>query len=53
MISNFNKILLIFIPFITSNLFANNLKIEGLTKLSVDDLQTQTSINLSKDFYNE
>ena len=33
------------------NLLANNLNINGLSKLTLDDLQTQTSIDLNKDVF--
>ena len=35
------------------NLFANNLSINGLDKLSLKDLQTQTSIDLNKDIFSD
>ena len=39
--------------FLTINLYANNLIIKGLSKLTIDDLQTQTSINLDKSSYSD
>ena len=33
------------------NLLANNLNINGLSKLTLNDLQTQTSIDLNMDFF--
>lgn len=49
----FKNFLIIFLSFISFNLFANNLDIKGLSKLTLDDLQTQTSIDLYKSFYTE
>ncbi len=45
-------ILLIFFSFF-NNLQSNNLIINGLSKLSVNDLQTQTSIDLDKESYTD
>ena len=39
--------------FLTINLYANNLIIKGLSKLTIDDLQTLTSINLDKSSYSD
>ena len=39
--------------FLFINLYSNELKINGLTKLDLFDLQTLTSIDLSQNSYNE
>ena len=44
--------LFIFFGFL-NNLHTNSLTINGLSKLSINDLQTQTSIDLDKKFYSE
>ena len=49
-----NLLLLFFLILFTSvNLLASNLKISGLSKLNLNDLETQTSIDLNKNFYSE
>ena len=44
--------LFIFFGFL-NNLYSNSLTITGLSKLSINDLQTQTSIDLDKKFYSD
>ncbi len=53
MIFKLKNFLIFLLSFISFNLFANNLDIKGLSKLTLDDLQTQTSIDLYKSFYTE
>ena len=53
MIFKLKNFLIFLLSFISFNLFANNLDIKGLSKLTLDDLQTQTSIDLNKSFYTE
>ena len=53
MISKLINFLIILLSLISFNLFANNLVIKGLSKLTIDDLQTQTSIKLNKNIYTE
>ena len=53
MICKFKNFLIIFFSLLSFNLFSNNLEIQGLSKLTIDDLQTQTSIDLSKNSYTE
>ena len=43
----------IFLIFITVSIYANNLIINGLSKLTIKDLQTQTNINLKKSSYSD
>lgn len=43
----------ILLVFLAINLYANNLIINGLSKLTIDDLQTLTSINLDKNSYSD
>ena len=43
----------IFLIFITVSIYANNLIINGLSKLTIKDLQTQTNINLKKISYSD
>ncbi len=38
---------------VTFNILASNINITGLSKLNINDLQTQTLINLNKDFYSD
>ena len=38
---------------VTFNILASNINITGLSKLNINDLQTQTFINLNKDFYTD
>ena len=54
MIIKYN-LLLLFVTFLftTVNLLASNLNIKGLSKLNLSDIQTQTSIDLNKNFYND
>ena len=49
------NLLLLFVTFLftTVNLLASNLNIKGLSKLNLSDIQTQTSIDLNKNFYND
>jgi outer membrane protein insertion porin family len=49
-IKYFFSIIIILIPL---NSFSKNINFQGLNKLSIDDLQTLTDINLSKDSYNK
>lgn len=44
---------IILILLCVTKLIANNLSINGLTKLNFDDLQTQTSINLNNDNFSD
>ncbi len=54
MIRNFILLLyLILISFCITKSYANNLTINGLSKLSLKDLQTQTSIDLNKNIITE
>ena len=53
MIIKNNLLLFIIILFTTSNLLASILNINGLSKLTLSDIQTQTSINLNKNSYTE
>ena len=53
MISKLINFLNILLSLISFNLYANNLVIKGLSKLTIDDLQTQTSIKLNKNIYTE
>ncbi len=53
MISKLINFLIILLSLISFNLYANNLVIKGLSKLTIDDLQTQTSIKLNKNIYTE
>ena len=54
MISNFKIFTFFIVIFLAvTNLFSNNLTINGLSKLNFDDLQTQTSIDLSKKLYTD
>ena len=53
MICMFKYLFIIFFYLSSLDLLANNLVIKGLSKLSIDDLQTQTSIDLNKSFYTE
>ncbi len=49
-----NKLFFFFLIFLLSfNLNAKNLFITGLSKLNINDLQTQTSIDLNKSFYTD
>ena len=49
----FRFYLLIVFIFLSKNLFAKNIVFEGLEKLSINDIQTFTNIDLFKDNYNE
>ena len=49
----FRFYLLIVFIFVSKNLFAKNIVFEGLEKLSINDIQTLTNINLFKNNYNE
>ena len=49
----FRFYLLIVFIFLSENLFAKNIVFEGLEKLSINDIQTLTNINLFKNNYNE
>ena len=49
----FRFYLLIVFIFLSENLFAKNIVFEGLEKLSINDIQTFTNIDLFKDNYNE
>ena len=51
MIRSLSLYFYIILFFYIINLFANNLSINGLDKLSLNDLQTQTSIDLIKIFF--
>ena len=54
MIKNFLKFyLLILFIFLSKNLYAKNIVFEGLEKLSINDIQTFTNIDLFKNDYNE
>ncbi len=53
MICMFKYLFIIFFYLSSLDLLANNLVIKGLSKLSIDDLQTQTSIDLNQGFYTE
>jgi len=53
MIIKNNLLLFIIILFTTTSLLASNLNINGLSKLNLSDIQTQTSIDLNKNFYTE
>ena len=53
MICKFKNFLIIFFSLLSFNLFSNNLEIQGLSKLTIEDLQTQTSIDLYKSSYTE
>lgn len=54
MVANTKIFLFSILLFITSNfVYANNLTITGLSKINYDDLQTQTSVNLNKNFFTE
>ena len=50
---NFRFYLLIVFIFLSKTLFAKNILFEGLEKLSINDIQTLTNINLFKNNYNE
>ena len=52
-IKNLKLIYSIFLIFITISIYANNLIINGLSKLTIKDLQTQTNINLKKISYSD
>ena len=49
----FRFYLLIVFIFLSKNLFAKNIVFEGLEKLSINDIQTLTNIDLFKNNYNE
>ena len=49
----FRFYLLIVFIFLSKNLFAKNIVFEGLEKLSINDIQTFTNIDLFKNNYNE
>ena len=49
----FRFYLLIVFIFLSKTLFAKNILFEGLEKLSINDIQTLTNINLFKNNYNE
>ena len=49
----FRFYLLIVFILLSKNLFAKNIVFEGLEKLSINDIQTLTNINLFKNNYNE
>ena len=49
----FKFYLLIVFIFLSKSLFAKNILFEGLEKLSINDIQTLTNINLFKNNYNE
>ena len=54
MVNNFKILTLFIVIFLAAtNLFSKNLTINGLSKLNFDDLQTQTSIDLSKKLYTD
>ena len=53
MIIKNNLLLFIIILFTTTSLLASNLNINGLSKLNLSDIQTQTSIDLNKNSYTE
>jgi outer membrane protein insertion porin family len=50
---NFFSFVLFFSLMLFKHVFASNLIIKGLERLTIDDLQSLTSINLSKDNYND
>ena len=50
---NFRFYLLIVFIFLSKTLFAKNILFEGLEKLSINDIQTLTNIDLFKNNYNE
>ncbi len=47
------RVFLTFLLFIFFNSHANNLKIDGLSKLNIDDLQTMTNIDLNKENFTD
>lgn len=49
----FRFYLLIVFIFLSKTLFAKNILFEGLEKLSINDIQTLTNINLFKNYYNK
>ena len=49
----FRNLLVLILFFIISYTHAANLKIKGLSKMSIDDLKTLTSIDLDKDTYSK
>ena len=53
MVRRFINYFIILLSLLSYNLLANNLDIKGLSKLTIEDLQTQTSIDLSKNSYTE
>ncbi len=48
-----HRLYLLFLPFIFFNSYANNLTIDGLSKLNINDLQTLTQIDLNKENFND
>ncbi len=53
LIKVFKNFLIISVLFLFTSLYANNLNIKGLSKLSINDLQTLTSIDLNKNSYTD
>ena len=53
LINMFRYLLFLILFFIISNAHATNLKINGLSKMSIDDLKTLTSIDLDKNNYSK
>ncbi len=53
LINIFKNFFIVSLFFLFINLYSNELKINGLTKLDLFDLQTLTSIDLSQNSYNE
>ena len=53
MVCRFINYFIILLSLLSYDLLANNLVIKGLSKLTIEDLQTQTSIDLSKNSYTE
>tara|TARA_B100000963_G_scaffold2656_1_gene2077 strand:+ start:5445 stop:7691 length:2247 start_codon:yes stop_codon:yes gene_type:complete len=47
------KFTLIFFVILCSNSYSSNLKINGLSKLTLDDLQTLTNLDIEKDYFTD
>ena len=51
--NNFYKLLFFILFFVYNNIYANNLNIDGLSKLNIDDLQALTNLDLDKEFFTD